>query len=34
MDFVKMPRCVRLRPAVAKIGRNLGSKMTHRRTVS
>ena len=27
IDFVQMPRCVRLRPAFAKIGRDLGSKM-------
>ncbi len=27
IDFVQMPCCVRLRPALAKISRNLGTKM-------
>ena len=35
IDFVEMPDGMRLRPAFAKIGRDLGSKMvTQRRTVS
>ncbi len=35
IDLIEMPGCMRLRPAFAKIGRDLGSKwFTQRRTVS